>query len=1014
MKRLYILYILLIIGILLVIPSVSSFEFDNTKNFNKGNLEYGKIEIINAFGLGSTLAEITLDKNTDVCTYDCSAEGTTTLYIERKLFNGLRFEKLTNGKWIEWNIKDYKIYILEKGSWVLYKNQELNKGTYKWKITGEKEWYESVDWLANLLGVELDDWAIWGATTRYEYFTGEDNDGDEVQSGIGWFQTFTVGEVGINESFYIENLTIKGGYQGSGNTESIWASIFATNSTGGPTGNPLVISYPKSGGDFPASPAYSLSNISFPKTYELQKGTQYGLYLNCSGGGGNGVIYRLNSSNEYSGGEIIRTSGCADGINPGCTEEWRPTKDIIFEIFGATLSNVSLNSPVDNGGSTLSEVEFNCSADVSPSILSNISLWHNNTAWDINETNSTLGGFNSTLINTTFPDGIYVWNCEACADTGVCSFATNNYTLTVDGTPPKIDLDNPSGTYNYSFLLGNLTINWSVTETNPGACWYEYNMTNFTVNCDDNNATLTLGYGKELIFWANDSGGGVSSNTTTWDYNVFKFEDSYNLNTTEGNAETFTANVSILNGRQLSEIDLIYNNTVFPGTIDSRTDQNYSVSTTITIPNIASYTNFTWHWNYTLDNGEKISSLSTNQSATHLSIDDCSTNTYVIVNFTLRDEETTDIINSSTYNSSIEVDVDIFSISNGEQILNYSGEKRNDSGQYHGVCLSTALGNSVYRMDVETRYSGDDYVSEFYHIQNYSLSESNMHQNISLYGLLSADSTEFLITFKNSRFLHVKGALIDITRRYVDEGLFRTIEIPKTDISGQAIGHFDLNGVKYTIIISKEGEILATFDDVAVICQDSIIGDCDINLNAGSTTIPFESWNEVGGLTYTTSFNKTQRKITIIFTSADGAAKTVSVNTTKFDRFGNQTVCADQLTSSSGTLTCEIPIGFGNITTTSKLWSNGKLITTINHNFGDTPFDNFGLGGYVFLILLLLSIPLMFISSPVGVVFGVIIGLILGSLLLIYEGGVGVGAFIIWALIAGGIIIWKINHKGDI
>ena len=43
------------------------------------------------------------------------------------------------------------------------------------------------------------------------------------------------------------------------------------------------------------------------------------------------------------------------------------------------------------------------------------------------------------------------------------------------------------------------------------------------------------------------------------------------------------------------------------------------------------------------------------------------------------------------------------------------------------------------------------------------------------------------------------------------------------------------------------------------------------------------------------------------------------------------------------------------------------------------------------------------------------IGLVMAALLNIYEGGgvVGVVATILWAILAGGIIIWKISKRGE-
>ena len=63
------------------------------------------------------------------------------------------------------------------------------------------------------------------------------------------------------------------------------------------------------------------------------------------------------------------------------------------------------------------------------------------------------------------------------------------------------------------------------------------------------------------------------------------------------------------------------------------------------------------------------------------------------------------------------------------------------------------------------------------------------------------------------------------------------------------------------------------------------------------------------------------------------------------------------------------------------------------------------------LLILYITVPMMFITEKIGVVIGAILGLVMAGLLNLYEGGglLGLGATIIWFIVAGGIIIWKIN-----
>lgn len=156
------------------VPMTSAAEFDNVKSFDKDFSNYGKITITNLFGLGSTLAEYTLDYNTDTCLINCEASGTATFYSEGQLFDDLKFENRKGSeKLLESNIyimenKTYE-YIDEnnntqnftKEEWTEYNGENLEEGEYKWKITGIKDPYESIDWIGSSFGEIFTEWAWW-------------------------------------------------------------------------------------------------------------------------------------------------------------------------------------------------------------------------------------------------------------------------------------------------------------------------------------------------------------------------------------------------------------------------------------------------------------------------------------------------------------------------------------------------------------------------------------------------------------------------------------------------------------------------------------------------------------------------------------------------------------------------------------------------------------------------------------------------------------------------------------
>lgn len=207
--------VFVLLALMLVIPMVSAFNFDNVKEFdkNKGNSGRGVATIKNMWGMGGTLAEIELIDNTDTCLSNCYAIGTIDLKKDGYLMEGLRFKKKNKetGEWGIGGIKDYHIYIktneeeikvddyervcTPKGKptangtqaetcemvktgfhwetqdeWEEYHGQYLDKGKYTWKITGKKYKEQEVDWLASFFGEEISEWAVWGYVDPVLYY----------------------------------------------------------------------------------------------------------------------------------------------------------------------------------------------------------------------------------------------------------------------------------------------------------------------------------------------------------------------------------------------------------------------------------------------------------------------------------------------------------------------------------------------------------------------------------------------------------------------------------------------------------------------------------------------------------------------------------------------------------------------------------------------------------------------------------------------------------------------------
>jgi len=92
---------------------------------------------------------------------------------------------------------------------------------------------------------------------------------------------------------------------------------------------------------------------------------------------------------------------------------------------------------------------------------------------------------------------------------------------------------------------------------------------------------------------------------------------------------------------------------------------------------------------------------------------------------------------------------------------------------------------------------------------------------------------------------------------------------------------------------------------------------------------------------------------------------------------------------------------------------NNELITQAQFKIFTDRDDYFWGTSVILLLILVITLPLMFVTSTIGVVLGSIIGIIIAAALMIYTdySWLGVRSSIIWLIIAGIILIWKIHER---
>ncbi len=896
------------------------------------------------------LVELELKTNTYYCGADCSANIEIIMYQKGVLIDDVKF--------VGGEVKNYDFYADGKP----YKlGTEVDAGTYQVRLEGEKNWRDDVDWQITSQGILIDDWAYWFGLFIYSFSA--ENEGGTTFNPTGVATNGSVIAVSSDPQNMIYIYDMNGKWIKNKTTNASHVNVF--------------------GIDWNGSNWFGMDSGS--------TGTEH-------------VLYKYDANWNYISGCRTSTAQTYWDIAINETQVFGITnEENIYRLDYECNELQNFKTPGgDKDGIARNESDLFISSNTNGNI-----------------TKGSLGGVWSA--NFTTPIGVNSFGIDLYNEyMYVANYGSKEILIYLVGEdesdPPTITIYAPTGTLDY----GGETqlINWSVSDASfVNTTWFNYNGTNRTLNGNTNSTNFNLATPPfNLTFYANDSYDNVNSSFVNWTYKIFLNNQTFNAQTTEGATEFFSLNFTKDSLLQVSTIDLIYN-----GTVNSFA---YSVNGDIIISQgsivISSQTqevNVTFFYNIKLDDGSSINTTLNNQTIQIINMDDCSVFENLIYNFTQYDEEDKTTL---TVNNTMEIQVNLFDTSKTLNLVNFSQtffEVKNAT-----ICLEDALLTTVnYSAYVVVKYSAnsttltDAYSVEYYNILNQTIANITVPRHIALYNLKEKDTTKFRLTFRDGSFVLAPNILVQVHRQYIEDNDFKIVEIPLTDNNGQTMLNLVRNDIVYNfIMVDESNNVIAIFNSVTVFCQDFIIGECTINLNAESIAEETYDYNEEFGISLTSpTFDNSTGLISITFITDDLLPKTISMDVLRNNAFGNRSVCSNSLTSASGTLSCNASA----VTDSDQFlfvhsFVNGDQASqdTINLNASTLNFGIIDGAFYAFLIILLLITlfmedkKILVISLGLGWVVVISLGLVSGRL-------VGATSAGIWIIVTIAIFLWKLNKE---
>ena len=488
------------------------------------------------------------------------------------------------------------------------------------------------------------------------------------------------------------------------------------------------------------------------------------------------------------------------------------------------------------------------------------------------------------------------------------SNSTETRTVNIDLLAPNVTILAPIGQIESHVFGNNLSLNWSINDTNLAACWFEYNSANTTLTCGDNATNfIPVVNIQNLTLYANDTFGNANSDFTSWTYAFVENNATFNAFTNETSSESFILNMTTdLTVLSISGI-LSYNGTEHDSTA-SCTGGECLLSNTIDIPLILTETTslHDFFWNFTIFNGTDsigVESSTRTQNVSRIHLEECNaTFPTKTLNFTTFDEQNLTRISPFQFDGTFD-----FWIGSGLVKRNNSFSKNTTE---MNLCLNP---NVTMKIDAIINYDEEInktsvYTDRFYYFDEHEI--DNELQHIMMYLLRSSQSTSFILKVQDENLLPVSEALIEIHRFYPGEGIFRIVQTAKTDGNGKSIGFFETETVDYKFIIKKAGEILFETPDNE---KQKVVPETSpftLTFNTGDDLgEPWSSQDAIINLNSELDWNPDTGIVSYIYVdnSSSFTQSRLLVQKQSLTNISAYiTICNDTLAISSGTLTCTV------------------------------------------------------------------------------------------------------------
>lgn len=453
-------------------------------------------------------------------------------------------------------------------------------------------------------------------------------------------------------------------------------------------------------------------------------------------------------------------------------------------------------------------------------------------------------------------------------------------------------------------------------------------------------------------------------------YGFTTTNSTFNSSVLETSQQTYSVNVSVPSEVSVQSARLIYNGSTYSDSTVSGSSGNFTISKSIVVPSgVAGFgvENRTFYWNITLNNLQ--TGLSTTfitsdetQEVTELSLSLCG-GTYIVplVNFTLYDEQTENLIgagNLTTFEATF-----FYGVSEDGKIKNYSLINQSVAENEFDFCVQS-YSQPIYA-DADIEYTALGYLERTYYLRDAQL--TNVTNLINLY-LLSEDVGQKFFFDVRLGVSVFADAIVTISKYFPGEGVYKTIDIRKTDDAGKFIEYLELDK-SYRYLVTKDGTAYGIVDKDAICgvtpCEETIqLSDSDTDL--------FGAYYDLFGqnISYNLSYDQSTKIVSFSYVDLTGLAtyarlevKRLSLNST------GENICNVFVYSSFGSMTCNMTGYSGDFVINTYISRSPEILITYITIFVQDIYEQVGdTGIFVVIILMFLTVGAFWADPQIGII----------------------------------------------